>query len=273
MKKLIVNADDFGFSANRNRGILEAAEKGIVTSVSILVGFPAADEAFDYVKRSGLGAAVHLNLSEGAPVTKGLKTLVDGSARLLGKEGVRDLLLSGKADFGEIEREFEGQVAKAVQAGVRLTHLDGHQHVHVYPGVAEPVACVAKKFGIRWIRCPLDDDMMAVPVHPDRLQDLLQYAVVGKEARKVFERFGLRFTDHFRGAVISRAMSLEGMENLLRRLPEGSSELMMHPGYPDAGDAFSNEDRVKEVRILTDPRIRRLLEETGVQLCHFGQLG
>lgn len=272
MKRLIVNADDFGFSANRNRGIIESIEKGVVTSVSLLVGFPAAGEALEYTKHSSVGAAVHLNLSEGPSVLKGLRTLTDRDGRFFGKMGIRERLIAGKVDPAEIEQEVTAQIRVARDAGVRLTHLDGHHHIHVYPWVSEPVARAAEKCGIRWIRCPMDDDMTAVPLHKDRLQDLMQYAAVGKEARKVFERFGMSFTDHFRGAVLSRAMSREGMERLLRQLPEGSSELMMHPGYPDPGDEFSNEDRALEVRILCDPSLRALLKETGVELTHFGEL-
>ena len=135
MKKLIINADDFGYSANRNRGIRECVENGIVTSVSIIANFPAAGEAVEYVKGRDIGVAVHLNLSQGPPLAKGLTFLDDGN--LPGKDAVQQLALYARLDPEEVERELEAQVRRVTDAGVALTHLDGHHHIHAFPGVAE----------------------------------------------------------------------------------------------------------------------------------------
>lgn len=272
-KKLIVNADDFGFSANRNRGIVETLERGIVTSVSLLVNFPAAAEAIEYVKRAGTGVAVHLNLSERGPLSGSVPSLTDGTGAFCGKQEIRERARAGKIDPSEVERELTAQVARVADEGIRVTHLDGHQHIQVYPPMVGPVARVARKFGIRWIRCPVDDDLTAVPLPPERTGDLEEYRVLGEQARSVFAAEGLRFADHFRGATLARQVSREGTERMLRRLPDGVTEYMVHPGYPDPGDPFSGPAREEEVRILTDPALRRMLEQAGVERTHFGNLG
>lgn len=272
VKRLIINADDFGVGPERDRGIIECIESGGVTSVSVLAGAPHAAEALQYLRGRDVGVAVHINLSEGRPVSQGCPTLLDASGVFTGKYGIRERLKTGKVNLEEARREIVAQIQKLVDAGVRPTHLDGHQHVHVYPGLPEVVAAAAKAFGIRWIRCPLSDDTASPSFSPQNAGDLMEYAQLGAKARKVFEASGLRCTDHFRGAVLARAVSREGVEGMLRRLPEGVTEYMTHPGYSGGDDTFAGPDRELELRILTSPEFLRVLSEEKIELTHFGKL-
>ena len=265
MRQLIVNADDLGYSANRNRGIIESVESGIVTSVSILVNFPATGEAIEFAKGADVGVALHMNLTEGTPLT-------DPSGRFPGKPGFRKQARNGELDPAGIEREMEAQLTRLLDAGVGVTHLDGHHHVHVFPPVTECAARIAKRFGIRWIRCPVADDPELVPMSEELAGELEQYGKLGAVAREVFSREALRFTDHFRGATLAWHVNRGATEKLIRRLPEGVTEYMVHPGYADPEGGFSGSMREDEVRILTDPGIRKLLEDGGVELTHFGKL-
>ena len=141
MKRLIVNADDFGLTRGVTQGILDAHREGIVTSTTLMANGAAFDFAVAASRQApALGVGVHLNLSEGIPVSPAgtIPTLVDERGRLHLKPGeLLKGLLKGRVDLDEVETELRRQITKILDAGVPATHLDGHKHVHVLPGVAE----------------------------------------------------------------------------------------------------------------------------------------
>src|SRR5579864_2106660 len=156
MKNLIVNADDFGWTEGVNRGVAEAHRNGIVTSASLLANggeFEAAVKLAKGIPRLGLG--VHLNLSNGTPVAG--REAVPGLVNQAGEftDGPESLLLKiamrGLA-AGEVEKEWEAQIRKVCDAGVAVTHLDGHKHVHMLPGLFEIALRLARRHGIGAIR-------------------------------------------------------------------------------------------------------------------------
>lgn len=238
MKSLIVNADDLGLDAVRNAAIVKAHREGIVTAVSVLVNLGG----FESVLREnpGLDPGLHLNLSEGRPLVSGHRTLVGADGLFFGKEESRRRAAGFAPE--EVEREAEAQLARLPQA----THIDGHQHLHIY-GIAAAVARVAKRAGIRWIRRP--DDVLG---HNPRVNE---YRRLSTESD-----FGDLRSPSFTGSAISGAVNAEVLLETLRRLPEGVTELMVHPGYRE------------ELAALTDPRVRGALETHGIQLTRFRDL-
>ena len=116
-KQLIVNADDFGQSAGTNRGIIEAHERGIVTSASLMVRWPGAAQAATY-------AQVHPELSVGLHLDLGEWAYRDG-------EWVRVYRLVDENDVAAVTREVEAQLAIFLGLMGRYpTHFDSHQHTH-----------------------------------------------------------------------------------------------------------------------------------------------
>src|SRR5689334_13125533 len=161
MRRLIVNADDFGFTEQVSRGILDAHREGIVTSTTLMANGAAFDAAVAMSRQAPrLGIGVHLNLTEGEPVSPALRipSLVDGSGRLhLTPARLLKGLFRRQINLGDVETELRRQITRILSAGISPTHLDGHKHVHVLPGVSEIVIRLAQEFSIRRVRCPQEE--------------------------------------------------------------------------------------------------------------------
>src|SRR6185503_1117674 len=158
--KLIVNADDFGISEAVNRGIVEAHDHGIVTSTSVMATGPAFEHALELARlRPSLAVGVHLVLTEQRPLSGAAAT-----ASLVRSDGtfephLKQLLakrLRGLVSMQEVRRELDAQIRRVRSAGIAINHLDGHQHVHVLPGVAQVVAELAEAHGIPAVRYPAE---------------------------------------------------------------------------------------------------------------------
>jgi predicted glycoside hydrolase/deacetylase ChbG (UPF0249 family) len=290
MRQLIVNADDFGLTEQVSRGILDAHQEGIVTSTTLMANGGAFDAAVSMGRRGyDLGIGVHLNLTEGVPVSLAWKiptlTNLEGRLHLTPR-----LLLLGimirQINMAEVEMELRAQVEKVCRAGISPTHFDGHKHVHILPGVSDIVIRLAQEFSIRSIRCPWE----AAPEFPTSLQSRNSWTAAAKQyllgrtvsifARRFKEKLakaGLLSPAHFYG--LSQAGFLDALDilEILGGLPEGASELMCHPGYLDADLAKTGTrllaQREVEIRGLTARQVRKLVADRGIQLISYRQVG
>src|SRR5260370_31131196 len=160
MKRLIVNADDFGWSEGVNRGIAEAYRSGIVTSATVLANGEAFDGAVRLARQERrLGVGVQLNLSDGAPLLPRweVPSLVNEQGQFSG--GPMKLvarMLAGKLRAAEVEAEWHAQIAKVKKAGIQPTHLDGHKHVHMLPALFPIALRLAKRHGIAAVRVSVE---------------------------------------------------------------------------------------------------------------------
>jgi chitin disaccharide deacetylase len=288
-RNLIVNADDLGWTAGVNRGIAEAHRNGIVTSASLLANGGAFAEAVELARDlSGLGVGVHLNLNDGPPVAprESVPSLVNEAGEF---EGGPDGLLLKIATRGlsmrEVEIEWGAQISKARDAGIEPTHLDGHKHVHMLPGLFEIALRLAKRYGIGAIRVSHEASSLraALSTGERRAAAVLKQGVqarglklLARDARKQAERAGVSTADYFCGIAQTGELTNEGVARLLRSLPEGTTELMCHPGYAD--DALRKTStrlqgsRQKEVEMLTDKEIRNLVASHGIRLIDYAFL-
>jgi predicted glycoside hydrolase/deacetylase ChbG (UPF0249 family) len=199
MKYLVVTADDLGADPPRNRGILEAARGGGVSSVSVLVNgpaFAACHRELAELSRGGLSVGLHLNLSEGRPLARGLHRLTGADGTFSGKwvahAGLED---AQDADLRrEVSREIEAQLGALRAAGFAPDHLDGHQHVHLCPAVLHPALEAAKRWGVGWFRVPAP-----APGGGPLPGAASRFAAWGAQARAVVAAAGVRCTDHFLG--------------------------------------------------------------------------
>jgi predicted glycoside hydrolase/deacetylase ChbG (UPF0249 family) len=274
MRRLVVNADDLGAGETRDRGILEAHRHGIVTSASVLAQGPSWRSALRLLREHpSLDPGVHINLSEGRPLSPRARTLIDPrTGRFWGKREARRRALEGLFDPEDIEREAAAQIDRLRDEGIAPSHVDGHQHLHVYGCVAAPVARAAARRGIRRYRLPLDLPPPSMPLNAGRGDDLEEYRSQALRAREIFAREGLRSTDAFAGAALSGHLSFETLAAVLRGLPEGTTELMVHPGYAAVTQGFSGPARDAERRLLTDPAVRVLLSLLGIRLVRWADL-
>ena len=147
--RLIINADDFGLSECVNRGIIEGAESGVIRSTSLLACGRAFDHAIELAREvPGLNMGIHLCLDEEVPLlpAQEIPTIVGSDGRFLDRATlIKCLLLKRCIDLGEVRAELEAQILRCRDAGVSLSHFDGHGHAHVYPGITDVVVDLARE--------------------------------------------------------------------------------------------------------------------------------
>ena len=282
MKQLIVNADDLGADEARNRGIFEAIEAGVVTSVSLLVNGPALDDALRRIRSMGssrVSFGLHLNLSEGRPLSSDLRILAGPDGSFLGKAATHQLLTQDgdTALRKEVSRELSAQIKVLCDAGIDIQHIDGHQHVHVFPAARRSVVQRAESHGIPWIRIPEEafptDQRDEIPA--SLKEEALLFSKMARTARHELNGTGIRTTDHFRGLFLRGRLSLMTLEKALRALPSGLTELMVHPGripvvpLRSPFSTFSNRDRERELEGLLNQGFRQILEIENIDLTPF----
>jgi len=247
MRNLIVNADDLGWTEGVNRGIGEAHRNGIVTSASLLANGAAFASGVELARSTpGLGVGVHLNLTDGASTAapEEVASLVNTRGEFEG--GPEFLLLriaKRNLELNEVEQEWEAQIEKVKEAGIEPTHLDGHKHVHMLPGLFEIALRLAKRHGIGAIRVSHEESSLRSALSAGdelRTSVVLKQGVqarglklLARDAREQTERAGISTADYFCGIAQTGEMTKEGVARLLRSLPEGTTELMSHPGYAD----------------------------------------
>jgi len=279
-RRLIVNADDFALHPSVNRAILLAHREGIVTSTTILAGGMAFFDAGEELKSCPeLGIGVHLCLVDQKPVLKPeeVPSLVDHEGRFCASyAGFLKRYLLRQVPLEQVRRELEAQVGRIRDLGLKITHLDSHQHLHLLPGIARIVADVARKFDIRCIRVPAEQvkGHQGPTSFTRRLQGRLVFRLAQKRRRE-FSRQGFRFPDHFFGFSQGGKMLLNDWLKLLPRLPAGASEVMVHPG------ADTQELRAcfgwgyhwgEELQALIHPQLRLLIMQQNIQLINYGDL-
>jgi predicted glycoside hydrolase/deacetylase ChbG (UPF0249 family) len=288
VKNLIVNADDLGWTDGVNRGIAEAFRNGIVTSTSLLANGAAFDSGVATAKSAhGLGVGVHLNLSDGPPVAdrETVTSLLNDEGFFAG--GPENLLLRRARrglPLNEVEAEWDAQIQRVRDAGISPTHLDGHKHVHMLPGLFEIALRLAKRHAVGAIRVSLEASTLRAALstgNKQRAGVVLKQGVqarglklLARDARDQAERAGIATADYFCGIAQTGELTLEGVTQFLKSLPEGTTELMCHPGYADAALQQTatrlQNSRQTELEILTDTGVRNLVASQGIRLIDYG---
>lgn len=282
MKSLIINADDLGADEARNRGIFEAIEAGRVTSVSILVngdGFEDAMERWKSLGKTEISLGVHINLSEGRPISQDLRILTGHDGLFRGKRAAHVLLIEpSEVELErEIQKEINAQIGVLRKFKTPITHLDGHQHIHVAPVVLPIALSEASKSKIQWIRIPDEPhpSLLSLMAQADTQDETAMFSKLGMAARSSVMLSEIESCDHFRGLYLRGKLDIALLDELLQNLPMGLTELMVHPGrisdILSAGpfSAFSSIERERELATLLDPVFPTLLEKYGIHLTSF----
>jgi chitin disaccharide deacetylase len=261
VRKLVVNADDFGFTRDVNQGIVEAHRSGILTATTLMATGDAFEDAVRLAREvPSLDVGCHLVLvgSPGFPAT--VPQLLRAVA--LGKIRIHD--------------EFAAQVRRILDAGLRPTHLDTHKHTHLLPPVLAAVARISEEFAIPWVRRPFD-----LPLHARGASAMTRmvsgsFSVVRTRFERELARHHCRSTDHFAGFQITGNYDGAELAALIRALPEGSTEFMCHPGVCTdelrAADTRLKESRARELAALTSSEVRLALKEARVDLAAYRDL-
>ncbi len=267
-RRLVVVADDFGFTHDVNEGILEAHTRGIVRAASLL----ATGSAFAHAVAL---ARSHPRLEVGAHLALiGLPSALSGQAL---PSTVSALLRALAQRRLRVYEELAAQLERILAAGIRPTHLDTHKHTHLIPPVLDAVLRIAREYGIRWIRRPFDWSWNGEPAMPfgERLARPALAALRPMFDRKV-ARAGCRTADRFVGIGLTGRLTTETLLGLIRALPEGTTELMCHPGRcgPELRGARTRlkESRERELEALTAPEVFQVLRSSRVELCGWREL-
>jgi predicted glycoside hydrolase/deacetylase ChbG (UPF0249 family) len=266
---LAVNADDFGFTRDVNAGIVEAHLNGILTSTTLMANGGAFDDAVRLAREHpSLDIGVHFVLVGG-------RSLLDGRPLPL---TVPQLIFQIARQRIRVYEELRAQIERIVHAGLKPTHVDTHKHTHLLPPVLDAVARLAEQFCVPWVRRPFDLPISGSADGAPWSARLISRAMsaVRRRFHARLSRHGCRTTDWFAGFQITGRIGPDSVVRLLRRLPEGTTEFMVHPGRCTdelrAARTRLKESRELELRALTDPAVLATVRSEGIVLAGYPAL-
>jgi len=290
-RKLIINADGFGFTPGVNRGIYKSIVDGVVSSISCVVNFPFIEEISSFKKdfeEKSISIGIHFNLSVGKPVSpiSKVSTLIEKDTGEFWGDKFAQKCFLNELRHDEIEKELENQVKVLFDLGIRPTHWDGHQNKHLYPQFFWAAMNVAKKYGIMKMRTHRRYIFLSIP--QNRQFRILKYYInnphrfiahsYSRVLMKLANYYGFKMADRLitpAYADESRKFLLNTWLALIRYLPKGVNEIYCHPGYPDetlvkyAKYVYERED---EVKVLTSDILKYSIIENKVELISFKEL-
>ena len=236
MKRLIVNADDFGLHTEVNRAIIKGYQQGCLRSTSLMPTGRAAEEAAELAcENPGLGVAVHITLVAEKPVLPPEKV-----PTLVGPDGyffpdhiafIRQFA-AGRIRLAELRAECEAQISRVEQLGVTISHLDSHQHLHVLPKIIDLCLALMKEHGIQKMRLPAEDYLFSggYPAPPARKIAKCGLTACARLAARKARKAGVLMPETFFGMLAGGHMEQKYFSAILHALPDGVSEIMVHPG-------------------------------------------
>jgi len=284
MKRLIVNADDFGYTRGVNAGIVRGFRDGIVTSTTIMANGDAFEDAVKCAQANPkLGVGCHLVLVGGKCIAsaKHVSSLVGSEGRLPASlPALLSRLSTGSVRRQAIEAELRAQVERVIASGLRPTHFDSHKHTHAHPRVMEVVVRVAEEFKVTRIRKPFEDSRALLwPRFRGGVSSWKQRAtalIAGIKAsgfQKLASSHGIRTPDHFMGVAATGRLNRGAILAMIGAMHDGVTELMCHPGQYDEELEKSptrlKRQREAELEGLTDPDVRWAIREHNVCLMNF----
>lgn len=288
MRRLIVNADDFGYTAGVNRAIIEAHTRGIVTSTTLMANglvFPEAARMASETPRLSVGC--HVVLIDGSPL---LAPTQVPSLSASGNPSFRDGLTSfaaravaGMIDAEEIEAEATAQIRKVQSCGIAVSHFDTHKHTHIFPPVLRPLLRAAANCGVTAVRNPFgprrplrSSELLAAPSLWKRTAEVRILRGFARKFRESVDRLGFSTPDGTLGIEVTGVLDERLFRAIAETIPEGTWEFVCHPGYNDADLQSANtrlrESRELELQALTLPSARTLLAENDIELISYKDL-
>lgn len=258
MKKVIINADDFGYSSAVNLGIIKSHKKGILTSTTLMANMPGCDEAIVLAKENpDLGVGGHLVLTCGKPLTK-VDSLVDENGAFYNLAEYKKH--RNEMCDEEIFQEWCHQIDYLLDHGLKLTHLDSHHHVHAFLENLKITKRIADKYNLCFRNIFGLEENIELPAQKgiNGFLDLMNHSAI-RDLTIPFEK--------------NRIKCFEEIQAVLDQVKDNEiTELMVHPAYVDEGLYFNssfNVQRMKEVSILCDSQMKQLFECNQIVTCNY----
>jgi predicted glycoside hydrolase/deacetylase ChbG (UPF0249 family) len=291
VRRLIVNADDFGMTRGINRAIVEASQQGIVTSTTLMATARAFDDAVAQAHSLDARASIgcHIILLDGTPALQPsqVRSLLQprsgaGEFRVKLNDFAKDAL-TDKLAPSEVEAEATAQMQKLQSAGIELSHIDCHKHAHMFPSVLKPMLRAANACGVRAVRNPFGPllplplaHILRSPATWPRVTQLAVLRTFATRFKREVAHFGLRTPDGSVGVIDTGTLDLKSFLVIAESLPEGTWEFVCHPGYNDAEldqvRTRLRQSRETERSVLTSPEARSALERRGIELISYREL-
>jgi predicted glycoside hydrolase/deacetylase ChbG (UPF0249 family) len=296
VRRLIVNADDFGLTHGVNRAIVQAHEQGIVTSATLM----ANADAFEDAARKALSLAsqkdrfsvgCHVVLLDGEPllppdmVPTLLQPKVSNGTRTM-RTTLPEFALAavkGKLDPLEIEIETAAQMHRLQSAGIEVSHFDAHKHAHIFPSVLRPLLRAARSAKIRAVRNPFGR-LFPLPLSRllrnsklwTRFAEMSVLRGLGSQFCREVREHGLRTTNGSLGVLVTGVLDLDLFATIADAIPEGTWEFVCHPGYNDEDlkgvRTRLRQSREQELEVLTSDEAKSALRRRGVELISYHEL-
>ena len=276
MKTLIINADDAGVSDIVNEGIIKCYRAGAVTGVSVMACGRRFREAAGMLKDVGaVEVGAHLTLTGGfmpcAQDRAGIKSVIGGGGAFLrGYKRFAARYFAGRVKKEHVYREFSAQFDAIEREGLKVTHFDSHEHVHMFPAVLDSVITLARERGVRYVRVPAESSAMLLK-RPS-LADAVRHAVLkppAVRAAAALARAGLVCNDAFWGHVYSGRLDDGLLCGIIDSLSEGVNEIAAHPSVFSRDlleEAPGTVNSVNEMKALIEGAWRAKAERAGVVL-------
>jgi hopanoid biosynthesis associated protein HpnK len=280
LSRLIINADDFGLTFGVNRAILELHQAGVLTSATLMARAGATTEAIRIAQATpSLGVGCHIVLVDGEPVLppSEVPSLIDRKTGSFPPSLGAFLrrLFTGRVRSAEIEAEAAAQIRLLQKAGLRLTHIDTHKHTHMFPPVLQPLLRAARAAGICAVRNPFEPEW-AVRATPRasilRTAEVIALRRLGPFFRRLITRENVVTTDGTIAVAGTGTFNADTVRALLGELPEGTWELVTHPGYNDA-DLDKIRTRLRASRDTERQALAVVRDFPVIDLISFADLG
>jgi predicted glycoside hydrolase/deacetylase ChbG (UPF0249 family) len=275
MRKLIINADDYGLTRGVSQGIRSAFSLGALSSTTVMTNIPGAVRGLEIALRDtpSLPIGVHLTLTVGKPVSPAaeIPTLVDGEGRFYPREAL--LARLEDIDSKQAGLEFRAQIDVLRPLGIPPDHLDSHHFVsYLTPGLLQQMLLLAEEYHLA-VRPPAGCDGAMSDLFPGLPDSAV--AFLHGDAQGFIRRASIPTADRLYLTLYDKTATLKNLQWIFSDIPEGTSEIMCHPGMAD--DELRNisgyaEERGYELALLTESNLPALLEQRGIQLTTYARL-
>ena len=265
IKRLIVNADDFGLTDKTSRGIIETIKNGIVTTTSIM-----ANSFVSNTIKEDIDTGIHFTLTYGRPVTEQalIKSLADKNGAFYPRGTFYLKALTGRIDPLDVYRELSAQLKLLKAGGIKISHIDSHHHVHILPGIRDIVAQIALENNVRFVRAPYAKGLCQTACATFRKWIVSRFEGAYPQ---FWHRKGIHTIGNFGGfELIGDKDLLKRWKKFLKKLPYGTTEVMVHPGLNDEtiNDSYI-KGRATEVEVLKNPELKEICRREGIELVNF----
>ncbi len=274
-KRVIINADDFGITEGVNRGMIELANEGILTSTSVMTNIPHFQEIDSLKDKIGIG--IHLNLSVGDPILspEKLPTLVDEKGSFYEFSVLIKKAINGELSSKEIEAEFNAQISRLVDVGIKPSHVDSHESFMKYPYFIQSIRTIARKHNIRGVRTYSRSIFEYKRLlNPKRIiiSLMLYYQ------KFIWREAGFHVTDKINSINklnLDYNAAIKKLRDIFRNLPDGVLEVVVHPGYCSEDIALLGgyvKEREVELKALLSEEFKEIIHNSAAELISYNDI-